>query len=390
MSGWNRKRHPDDVPTPVAVAVADFCRRAKAAASPALVRDALSLLTDRDDGLVRSLTDEAPEATPLGPFAVVDIIKGTPASLAADRQNTGYYEMVRLAAQAEPPPEVPPTKPVPRSKPSSPGAPTTKNTKRARQTRLSVSDKIAPKKRLAGTPVVARPKPQQPLPGTAFLPKRHLPPPRGRFTRLDSSRSTYETLLKPEAKENLVALVEQSPTRFHVFQTLEAAFTGRSGAPLSISEVEGALSRHGLLDGLSKRERDKVLTSIATARGSVPAAARELGVRPADIDRLVAELRLKKELQEIKEVFIREALDPANLSHRLSMLGRQRYLADLKIEKRFTDALTRDVTRLLDDSAEAANTVDELVELVAKKHAIVPDLLNRAVDRLGLTRRYMR
>ena len=388
MSEWNRKRHPDDVPTPVAVAVADFCRRAKAPASPALVRDALSLLGDSDDGHVRALTDEAPEATPLGPFAVVDIIKGTKPAVAAERQGSGYYEMVRLAAEAEPVPEIVQAKPAPRPKPSSPSAPA--KDKKTRKPRLSVSDKIAPKKRVAGTPAIARAKPKQPLPGTAFLPKRNLPPPRGRFTRLDSSRSTYEALLKPEAKENLIVVVEQSPTRFHVFQTLEAAYTGRSGAPLSISEVEGALSRHALMDGLSKREREKVLTAVATARGSVPAAARELGVRPADIDRLVGELRLKKELGEIKETFIREALDPANLTLRLSLLGRQRYLADLKIEKRFTDALTRDVTKLLDDSAEAANTVSELVELAAKKHAIVPDLLNRAVDRLGLTRRYMR
>lgn len=388
MSDWNRKRHPDDVPTPVAVAVADFCRRAKAPSSPTLVRDALSLLTDGDDGHVRALTDEAPEASPLGPFAVVDIIKGTKPSVAAERQSSGYYEMVRLVAEAEPPPELVPSKPAPRARPSSPSTPA--KDRETRRPKLSVSDKIAPKKRVAGAPVAARAKPKQPLPGTAFLPKRNLPPPRGRFTRLDSSRSTYEALLKPEAKENLSAVVEQSPTRFQVFQTLEAAYTGRSGAPLSISEVEGALSRHALMDGLAKREREKVLTAVATARGSVPAAARELGVRPADIDRLVGELRLKKELQEIKETFIREALDPANLTLRLSLLGRQRYLADLKIEKRFTDALTRDVTKLLDDSAEAANTVSELVELAAKKHAIVPDLLNRAVDRLGLTRRYMR
>jgi len=388
MSDWNRKRHPDDVPTPVAVAVADFCRRAKAPCSPALVRDALSLLTDGDDGHVRALTDEAPEASPLGPFAVVDIIKGTKPSVAAERQGSGYYEMVRLAAEAEPPPDIAPSKPAPRARPSSPSAPA--KDKKTRKPKLSVSDKIAPKKRVAGAPVAARAKPKQPLPGTAFLPKRNLPPPRGRFTRLDSSRSTYEALLKPDAKENLIVVVEQSPTRFQVFQTLEAAYTGRSGAPLSISEVEGALSRHALMDGLAKREREKVLMAVATARGSVPAAARELGVRPTDIDRLVGELRLKKELQEIKETFIREALDPANLTLRLSLLGRQRYLADLKIEKRFTDALTRDVTKLLDDSAEAANTVSELVELAAKKHAIVPDLLNRAVDRLGLTRRYMR
>jgi hypothetical protein len=42
MMDWHRKRHPDDVPTPVAVAVSDFCRRARVPAPPALVRDALA------------------------------------------------------------------------------------------------------------------------------------------------------------------------------------------------------------------------------------------------------------------------------------------------------------------------------------------------------------
>jgi hypothetical protein len=392
MSGWKRKRHPDDVPTPVAVALADFCRRAKAPASPALVRDALALISDAQDAQVRAITDAEPAATPLGPFAVVDLLKGTPAATAAERQTSGYYDMARLAAEdVDEAPRAPAPASPPRPAPASPRASAPRATKerKGRKPRQTVSDRIAPRKRAPGAEP-PRSRPQQPLPGTAFLPRRNLPAPRGRFTRVDPSRSTYEALLKPESKDSLSALVEQCPTRFHVFRTLEAAYTGRSGAPLSVDEVEGALSRHQLFGALQKKEREKVLTALTTARGSAPLAAKELGIKPAEIDGLVAGLRLKREAGEIKDRFVREALDPSNLPLRLSLLGRQRYLADLKIEKRFTDALTRDVTKLLDDCAEAAKTVGELVELAAKKHALVPDLLNRAVDRLGLTRRYLR
>jgi hypothetical protein len=133
-----------------------------------------------------------------------------------------------------------------------------------------------------------------------------------------------------------------------------------------------------------------VLTAVASARGSTPGAAKTLGIRPAEVDALVGELSLKRQVQEIRERFVREALDPENLPLRLQLLGRERYLADLKIEKRFTDALTRDVTKLLDDCAEAAKTVPELVTMTAKKHALVEDLLSRAVERLGLVRRYLR
>ncbi|MBL8933109.1 MAG: hypothetical protein JNM69_01060 [Archangium sp.] len=388
MSGWKRKRHPDDVPTPIAVAVADFCRRAKAPASPAIVREALALLTDEQDVRVRSITDAEPKAIPLGPFAVVDLVKGTPVGTAAERQSSGYYEMARVAAEDEDEVEAPsaPAK-APAPRPSAPKR--AANKPREPRVRLTVAERIAPKKRVPGQQQ-ARPRPQQPLPGTAFLPKRNLPAPRGRFTRLDSSRSTYEALLKVESREALTAIVEQSATRFHVFQTLEPGYSGRAGAPLTVADVEGALTRHQLLEIIAQKEREKILAALTEARGSAPIAAKELGIKIGELDALVLDLRLKREASQIKERFVREALDPANLSLRLTLLGRQRYLADLQMEKRFTDALTRDVTKLLDDSAEAATSVHELVMLTAKKYALVPDLLNRAVDRLGLTRRYTR
>lgn len=382
MSSWKRQRHPEDVPTPVAVALADFCRRAKAPAPPALIREALALLKEEDDAAVREITDVAPAAEPLGPFAVIDLVRGTPAATAADRQRNGFYELVRVASdEADEAP--PPLAPVPpRARPTAPA-------RTKRQRRATVSDKIAPRKRVPGSEA-PRAAPRQPPPGTSFLPKRNLPAPRGRFTRVDPSRSTYEALLKPGSREALQIIVEQSATRFHVHRTLEPGYCGRSGAPLTVEDVEGALTRHQLFKVVREREREKVLTALTTGRGSVALAAKELELKPRNIDDLVGELRLKREAAEIKERFVREALDPSNLSLRLAMIGRQRYLADLKIEKRFADALKRDLTELLDDSKEAAPTVDELVALVSKKHAIVAELLSRAIEQLGLVRRYTR
>src|SRR5512137_2205894 len=46
---WQRRREPDDVPTPLAVALSDFCRRAKSPASAAEVREALALLAPEDE-----------------------------------------------------------------------------------------------------------------------------------------------------------------------------------------------------------------------------------------------------------------------------------------------------------------------------------------------------
>ena len=73
---WQRKRQPDEVPTPLAVALSDFCRRAKAPASPLEVREALALVSGDEEFRVRQLTDGEPQATPLGPFAAIDVLQG--------------------------------------------------------------------------------------------------------------------------------------------------------------------------------------------------------------------------------------------------------------------------------------------------------------------------
>jgi hypothetical protein len=188
----------------------------------------------------------------------------------------------------------------------------------------------------------------------------------------------------------LATIVEQSPTRFHVYRTLEPGYTGRAGQPLTVAETESALTRHHLLAALERKERDLALGALATARGSFPLAAKELGLKADQLDRLVVELSLKREMREIQERFIREALAPSNLNFRLQLLFRARYLADLKIEKRFSEALVRDLTRLLDESVDATSSAQQLVSTTAKKYAMVEELLLRAVEKLGLTQRYTR
>ena len=127
---WQRKRLPEDVPTPVAVAVSDFCRRARAPASPGLVRDALAMLEDADDLRVRELTDAEPTAR-LGPFALVDVVRGTRATVAAEREHSGYYDEIRKVARESKVsrPDVPVLTSSPRPKPprAAPSAPRVRN-----------------------------------------------------------------------------------------------------------------------------------------------------------------------------------------------------------------------------------------------------------------------
>src|SRR6516164_4643943 len=110
MASWERKRQPDDVPTPVAVAVSDFCRRAGTPAAPRTIREALSTVSETDDFRIRAVTDAEPPVRPLGPFAVVDLARGTPGDTAALRERSGYYalveELLALQDQRAAPPTV--------------------------------------------------------------------------------------------------------------------------------------------------------------------------------------------------------------------------------------------------------------------------------------------
>ena len=60
-----------------------------------------------------------------------------------------------------------------------------------------------------------------------------------------------------------------------------------------------------------------------------------------------------------------------------------KYLADLKIVRRFKEALVRDILELLEALPVMAD-LDQLVVLAAKRHALNPESLRTAIERLGI------
>lgn len=377
---WERKRHPEDVPTPIAVALSDYCRRAKAPASPALVRDALSLLPASEDARVRALADGEPTARPLGPFAVVDLLSGTDVAVAAERQQAGYYDTGRRlgAAPVERLPEPEAEAPLPTPAPSAPAA-----KKPPRTRRKTLKEKIAPVKRKAGERA-AEAKPAAALPGTAFLPRRNLPAPRGRFTTIDPSRASLESLFRPAGHGTLAALVEQVPHRVALLRALEQGYVGRRGAPLDVADVEDLLEHHGLFDAVQKKERDVVLAAVLEEKGSLGRAARAVDMKVEELELLIDALRLRREVKEIRERFVKEALAPSNLALRLELLFRTRYLEDLRIDRKFPTGLEQQLRELVDEVRDAATSVPTLVDLLSRQHALDPESLRRALEKLGL------
>lgn len=381
MMDLQRKRLPEDVPTPIAVAVSDFCRRAKVPASPGLVRDALALLDEEDDSRVRELTDAEPTER-LGPFAVVDVILGTRASVAAEREKSGYYDDVRKATKSKPAPRssVPVlTTSAPLSAAAAPKASAPRVKKPRAQT---MKEKIAPHKRRAGefdrAPIITAPS------GSSFLPRRNLPAPRGRFTTVDPSRASFESLFRPDAKETVETLIAQVPHRVALLRTLEQGYVSKRGETLSVGDVEDVLEAHHLFELIEKKERDGVLAAVIDQKGSLGRAAHVFGLTSDELKKLIAALGVERQVEQVRERYAKEALSPENLSLRLDLLFRGRYLEDLGIEKKFQQALTKQLGALVKEVKDAATSVPTLVDLLSRQHALHAESLRRALEKLGL------
>lgn len=387
-----RKRHPLDVPTPVAVALADFCRRAGAPVDPRTVRDALSLLDEAKDDHLLLYAAQAPFAKPLGPYAVIDIIEtGMTPFEGAERQLAGVYDHVMLAPpppEAHPPPEqaVPTPEPVELAADEDEAAPAPRSKKG--RAAAAVSSRIAPKHRKATDPKPLPPPPAEPR-LSAFR-KRDLPKPRGRYTRVEGTRLKVETLFKPHLKEELEALIRQHGHRVAIRRALDSQYYGKKGEALESSDVADAMLHHGLRTALTERERMLVLSAVTDSRGDLARASAALGMKPEELDHIVLNTGAANDIAQIREHHAREALAHGNLRHKLELLDKGKYLEGLGVEKRFRDALALELKEVLDQALGRAKDVDGLVTEVARREGLSHEKLRLAMDRTGLSAQYQR
>jgi hypothetical protein len=367
---WARKRASDEVPTPVAVAVSDFCRRAGAPSSPSDVRDALSTLAADEDFRVHSLTETEPSARPLGPYAVVDVLGGTLQALAAQREACGYYQLVKAILEDEPRPleppgrgrgpaspaassgAPPPSLPVKAVSDSPAASPASRQTPPAEQT---VAERIAPKRRAAGSGGPA-----------ATLP-------RGRFAQLPSEQPTLD-LLEPSRLSDLLTQHGHRPA------LLRALSTGRPQA-ISNEALDRALEAGGLLGRAIASEQELILSTLEEQRGAFGRAAWALGIRASELPAWAERLGITPAVDRIRDRFRREALQPAHWTARLDLLGKRKYLQDLGVSGDFERKVTEDLRRALDSTP---GDTEERTAVLANRLGVSPEALRRSLLRLGL------
>jgi hypothetical protein len=372
---WARKRAAEEVPTPLAVAVADFCRRAGGQAPPAEVRDALCTLGPEEDFRVWALTDQEPPARPLGPYALVDVLGGTVPALAAQREACGYYQLVRsvLAAEGLPNPPAPaPAKtqatpgaaalkasqPPPERPARGPARPPEQPPTEPLRSALAptVAERIAPRRRLAGA--------QEPSPAL----------PRGRFAQLPSEQPSLDSL-NPAQLADLLAQHGHRPA------LLRALTSGRT-AGVSAHALDRALEEAGLLERASETERELVLSTLEEQRGAVGRAAWALGVRASELLAWAERLGVTLAVDRIRDRFRREALQPVHWTARLDLLGKRKYLEDLGVSADFERSVTEDLRRALEATHGAP---EERTAVLANRLGVAPEALRRSLLRLGLS-----
>ncbi|AKJ03642.1 transcriptional regulator, Fis family [Archangium gephyra] len=335
------------------------------------------------------MTDTEPAATPLGPFAVVDVLKGTAPALAATRQGCGFYDVVQELARVHEekrPPAPPPAPDVPSFATPTPRAgvpaPVPAKPEQAPRSRgETVQARIAPRKRTTSSEAVP-PDFEEGEEASSFL-KRDLPKPRGRFTRLDAPKTSYQELTRASGKDVLEAAVGSHEHRFALLQSLAQQYNGSRG-DLTLMELEGVLRAHGLMEAMENRERTALLSAFTEHRGASGRVGWALGLSPSELRQLEAKAGLSREVEEVRERFRREALTARNLTQKLDLLGREKYLVDLGIKKRFTDMLRRELEVLVRDELSGVKTLSELADVVARKHGAPSELVLRALERLGV------
>lgn len=222
------------------------------------------------------------------------------------------------------------------------------------------------------------------LPGTAFLPKRNLPAPRGRFTTIDPSRAAVETLFRKDGKTVLESLLAQVPHRVALLRALEPGYAGRRGQPLDVGDVEDLLETHELFATIETKEKAGIIGALVEQQGALGRAAYHLGLTRQQLEQLIEALRLSREVTEIRQRFVKQALSPENLALRLELLFRSRYLEDLGIAEAFEQRLRHQLSQLLHEIKDAAPTMPSAVDLLSRQLALHAESLRRAIEKLRL------
>jgi len=411
--GFALARSPEEVPTPLAIAAADFCRRAGRPSPPEAVRQALARLAPEEDEDLRALLEREPPARPLGPEALIDVLRGLDAVEASLREDAGYYlALAKVPRTLAPPREAPARSPdahqrreaqrqeilaaLAESRGDLRQAATrlglTEEALDARLKRLSLVRRaqalvresgpaaMAPRIRPAGTKV---PKVRPTAPVPPLLPKRGADrPPRGRLVLGEPVRRELRELERPDGKAELLELLHSyKGNRQQLAARLAQVFKSPKGPP-GAAELDALIARHGLRAEADKLEHDNLRFLVGQARGDLSAVAKRLKLAPAELRTQLQERGWWAEVERVRDRYRRELFGRSFAEQAGNLLLRPSYLRELRALPEMEKQVREEVERVW--PAARAAPERERVRALAERLGVSDEIAQALIARFKL------
>jgi hypothetical protein len=251
---------------------------------------------------VRALLADPPPARPLGPHALVDLARGVPPDLAAEREREGRY-----SSEGREDGEASPVPPSASRRAAAPPSPATR--------RRGARGRGVVIRRARDAP--ATPPPAPPAP------------------------PSLDELLRPEGRATLERLVRtHGGRRSSLVAALAAAWRRPDGGAPREEDLDALLDHHGLARAYERRERDEVLHALRAEGGVRTAAAARLGVDVPALDAALARLDAGAEAERIREARRADLRARATLAARVRLLlADEPRLRDLDLLPEFEEDL---------------------------------------------------
>ncbi|HET7826531.1 MAG TPA: Fis family transcriptional regulator, partial [Anaeromyxobacter sp.] len=275
-------------------------------------------------------------------FALVDIARGTPPDLAAEREREGRYrpaeeeDAARGAGAPSPPPP-------PRRRPAG----------RRRRPREIVIHRARDR--------VLAPAPAAPPPE----------PPRVADLRRPEGRAVLERLVRTHGAR-----------RAAIARTLAAGWRRDDGAAPGEGDLAALLDHHGLARAFERRERDELLHALRAAGGVRAAAAERLALDVAGLETALARLGASAAAERIREDRRAELRSRGTLAERVHLLlCDEDRLRDLELLEEFEADLA---ARLPEHVRALRLGAAPVAESFARSLSLEPAVAGRVAVRFGL------
>ncbi|HYD40573.1 MAG TPA: Fis family transcriptional regulator [Anaeromyxobacter sp.] len=287
-----------------------WCAEAGRQTAAAEIRAALAPLSWDELLHAKALLADPPPARPLGPAALADLARGTPADVAAEREREGRYrgELEDLAPEAAADEGAPPA---PRP---------------AQRGRRAGSRRPSP-------PVIHRRR-DRPAPAPPASP----------------AAPSFERLLDPPGRAVLERLVRKHGARRSFLLAELAGWRTVTGAAPTNEQLSAVLEHHGLARSFAHRERDELLHALRAARGDLRGAAARVGLERDAYERALARLGATADAERLRDERRAELRARATIAERCRMLAAESdQLADLGL----LDELERELRERLPEHLRA-------------------------------------